>query len=129
MEQRLSEAIINFSPAVDILVSDKINSNVLRFRSDGQNVSREVFIPSGEGELDEPTGMVFTPDGDLLVASKKTDPFNPVGPRILRYNGQTGEFSGIFAEDEQLTNPISLVYGPDGHLYVLVERSIGPRAD
>jgi hypothetical protein len=114
-----------FSPAVDIFVSDNISSNVLRFRSDGQNVSREVFIPAGEGGLDGPRGLVFTPEGDLLVASTKTDAWTSEPPRILHYNSQTGEFLGVFAEDEQLTNPISMVYGPDGDLYVLVERSYG----
>ncbi len=114
-----------FAPAVDIFVSDTINNYILRFRSNGQDMQREIFIPSGEGDLDEPSGMVFTPEGDLLVASRKTDSFNPIGPRILRYNGQTGEFLGVFAEDEQLSNPISMVYGPDGHLFVLVEKSYG----
>jgi len=114
-------ALYVFSPAVDVFVSTQgtNRNNVLRYRSDGQDVSREVFISPGAGGLEIPHGLVFTPEGDLLVAS--WTPYPPSS--ILRYDGQTGEFLGVFSNHEQLSGPINMVYGPDGDLYVLVQRS------
>lgn len=48
---------------------------------------------------------------DLLVASKGTH-------QVLRYDGDTGDFVGIFAEGGGLTLPDDLAFGPDGNLYV-----------
>jgi len=48
---------------------------------------------------------------DLLVA-------NYFGSNILRYDGATGVYKGVFASGGALANPYGIVYGPDGHLYV-----------
>jgi DNA-binding beta-propeller fold protein YncE len=37
---------------------------------------------------------------------------------VLRYNGSTGAFMGVFASGGGLTMPIGLAFGPDGNLYV-----------
>jgi hypothetical protein len=57
--------------------------------------------------------LTFGPDGHLYVASYGTD-------QVLRYNGQTGAFLGVFvvAGGGFLDGPIDLAFGPDGHLYV-----------
>ena len=48
---------------------------------------------------------------DLLVTSRLTD-------EVLRYDGDTGAFLGVFASGGGLSNPVGLTFGPDGHLYV-----------
>ena len=49
--------------------------------------------------------------GDLLVTSRFSD-------AVLRYDGATGAFLGVFADGGGLDNPVGLTYGPDGDLYV-----------
>ena len=48
---------------------------------------------------------------DLLVSSRNSD-------QILRYDGTTGSFVGVFASGGGLDNPVGLTFGPDGNLYV-----------
>lgn len=48
---------------------------------------------------------------DLLVASRFTD-------NVLRYDGDTGQFIGVFASGHGLDNPNGIAYGPHGDLYV-----------
>ncbi len=48
---------------------------------------------------------------DMLVASQGTD-------QILRYDGDTGDFVGVFAEGNGLAFPDHMVFGPDQNLYV-----------
>lgn len=38
--------------------------------------------------------------------------------RILRYDGSTGAYEGVFAVIEGLDSPSDMAFGPDGHLYV-----------
>jgi hypothetical protein len=61
------------------------------------------------GGLTTPLSIVFGPDGNAYVTSRDSG-------EILRYDGTTGAFIGIFATG--LTSPLDLVFGPDGHLYV-----------
>jgi streptogramin lyase len=48
---------------------------------------------------------------DLLVDSSGTN-------QILRYDGVTGAFKGVFASGNGLSGTEELTYGPDGNLYV-----------
>lgn len=56
----------------------------------------ELFIPPGEGGLDEPQDIGFSPSGELLVNSHGTD-------ELLRYDGRTGTFNGVFASGSDPT--------------------------
>jgi hypothetical protein len=56
-------------------------------------------------------GLTFGPDGNLYVVSFFT-------ASVLRYNGSTGAFLGVFAAHPALTLPEGLAFGRDGNLYV-----------
>jgi WD40 repeat protein len=48
---------------------------------------------------------------DILVTSRNTD-------EVLRFDGSTGAFVGVFASGGGLDNPVGLTFGPDDNLYV-----------
>jgi hypothetical protein len=54
---------------------------------------------------------VFGPDGSLYVYSCGTG-------KVLRYNGTTGAFMGVFADVGPYHEQNSMAFGPDGNLYV-----------
>jgi streptogramin lyase len=70
------------------------------------------FVAPGSGGLQTPEGMAFGRDGNLYLADRYDN-------EVLRYNGLTGAFQGVFARTLGNNGPISLVFGPDGNLYVL----------
>ena len=65
----------------------------------------KVCSPKGGG-LDSPEGIVFGPDGDLFVVSLFTN-------NVLRYDGTSGAFEGIFAQGGGLTVPRDLIFVSD----------------
>lgn len=67
------------------------------------------------GGLSDPRGILFAPNGNLLVTGLSAP--NGAG-HILQYNGTTGAPMGVFASGGGLNLPVSLTYGPDGNLYV-----------
>lgn len=71
------------------------------------------FVPTGVGGLDGPTALLFTPGGNLLVASK-------LSSAVLEYDGNDGTFLGSFVGSGSggLSGPYGLTYGPSGDLYV-----------
>lgn len=48
---------------------------------------------------------------DVLVSSRFSN-------NVLRYDGVTGAFVGVFASGHGLANPNGVAYGPDGNLYI-----------
>jgi len=64
------------------------------------------------GEMKSPTGIIFSPDGDLYVATG-TGGF---GGRIARYDGISGAFLGDFVPPGSggLRAPSGIVFGPSG---------------
>jgi hypothetical protein len=74
------------------------------------------FVPFGSGGVQWIEAVRFGPDGNLYV----TEPTGtaPTGSRVMRYNGTTGAFMGVFASDARLVGPRSLDWGPNGNLYV-----------
>jgi DNA-binding beta-propeller fold protein YncE len=99
------------SPAGTVLVSSALDHRVIEYTISGTHIGN--FVAPGAGLLDHPTGLVFMPGGDLLVASRNNN-------RILRYDGTTGAFIGQFvgAGSGGLTSPFGLAYGPNGNLFV-----------
>lgn len=47
---------------------------------------------------------------DVLVSSRFSS-------QVLRYDGATGAFKGVFASGNGIANPNGIAYGPDGNLY------------
>jgi DNA-binding beta-propeller fold protein YncE len=83
---------------------------VLRF--DGKTGTPLGVFAAGP-ELQQPSGLVFGPDGNLYVASHGPNP-------VLRYDGVTGHFIDIFVAPGagSIRNPTALKFGRDGNLYV-----------
>jgi sugar lactone lactonase YvrE len=76
------------------------------------------FIAAGSGGLTDPDDLSFGPDGNLYVSSgTNTD------GQILRYDGKTGAFLGVFAQGSGMKRPYGNAFGPDGNLYVASFRS------
>ncbi|MEE9128418.1 MAG: M12 family metallo-peptidase [Phycisphaerales bacterium] len=94
-----------------VFVSNAPTHRIVEFDVDGNFLG--VFVPSGLGGLSWPAGLVFAPNGDLLVASFNTD-------SVLAYDGATGEFLGEFvaAGAGGLDGPFGLTFGPNGNIFV-----------
>jgi sugar lactone lactonase YvrE len=114
-----------FGPDGNLYVTNESLNTISRF--DGQTGA---FIDdfgeanNADSGLTFPNGVIFGPDGDLFVSSAghgMTSSTSPMGA-ILRFDGSTGAFEGVFGEanftDSTLRVPIGLVFGPDGDLYV-----------
>jgi hypothetical protein len=75
------------------------------------------FVPRSSQTLNHPHGLVFGPDHNLYVANAADDD-------VVRYDGQTGAYLGVFATaidhgvNNGLDQPNGLTFGPDGNLYV-----------
>jgi streptogramin lyase len=71
---------------------------------------------SSGSELKNAWGIAFGRDGDLFVADIGQN-------KILRYDGGSGAYKGVFASGGGLSQPTYLTFGPDGDLYVASNRS------
>ncbi|MBX9791084.1 MAG: hypothetical protein K2Y37_19365 [Pirellulales bacterium] len=92
----------------DILVSDKLTNDVLRYSDTGTPLGS--FIAVGNTKPDGPIGVKFGPDGYLYVASSNDN-------ELLRYD-RDGKFVDVFATGGALHGPADIEVGPDGNLYV-----------
>src|SRR5262245_2667340 len=92
-----------------IVVTSTENDSVLRYDAAG---NYQGIAAQGSG-LDVPWDVVRGPDQNLYVSSFKTH-------EILRYDGKTGAFLGVFVPDGRggPAAPSYLRFGPDGNLYV-----------
>lgn len=92
----------------DLLVVSRFTNDVIRF--DGAT-GESLGTFARNGELENPTGVTFGPEGDFYVSSFVRD-------HVLRFDGVTGQFRSIFASGGRLDTPMGLVFGNDRHLYV-----------
>ncbi len=108
---------LDFGPDGNLYVAGLRSNNVLRYNL-GTGLIDE-FVSPGSGGLMFPKGLTFGPDGNLYVSS--ADDGTPTPPdQVLRFNGRTGAFMGVFVTNGSggLDNPNGLLFGPDGNLYV-----------
>lgn len=102
-----SQAVTHYDVAVgplgDLFVTAWESNSVLRYSSG----TYTTFIANGYGGLVNPSGLVFGPgpSPSLYVSSTGTH-------KILRYNGNTGAFQGVFASGGGLLSPTYLTFGP-----------------
>jgi sugar lactone lactonase YvrE len=101
----------------DFLVGNTAGNSVSRYGGAGEYLGN--FISPGSGGLASPDDLTWGPDGNLYVSSSSS---NTTGS-ILRYDGQTGAFLGVFASGAGLARPYGSAFGPDGNLYVASFRS------
>lgn len=106
-----------FGPDGDLYVSSNSTNQILRYN--GSTGAFKAVFASGGG-LNGPYGLAFGPGGDLFVSSGGSlESDDTVPGKVLRYNGVTGAFKSVFAEDgDQLLNSDGLAFGPNGDLYV-----------
>jgi DNA-binding beta-propeller fold protein YncE len=118
---------MHYGPDGQLYVCAEKQDRVLRFDGItgtllGTFVGDDPNTPQDEdGGLDGPTAAIFGPDGHLYVASFDTD-------RVLRYDGATGAFLGVFVGNDPATPQdetggldgpdAGMTFGPDGRLYV-----------
>lgn len=100
-----------------LLITSFDTHNVLRY--DGTTGAFvDEFVPRKSGRLNQPNGLAFGPhDHDLYVTSGLYG-----GPGrirgVLRFDGTTGTYVENFAGKDELSKPGSILFGPDGNLYV-----------
>jgi sugar lactone lactonase YvrE len=106
-------------PDGNVYVSDPLQNIVFRYDAAGNPLpapgqTGAVFIPAASGGVNQPSGLAFGPDGNLLVTSYGTN-------QILKYQGPAasspGAFIGLFVSTGSV-GPDFLTIGPDGNLYV-----------
>jgi hypothetical protein len=73
------------------------------------------FVPEGAGGLPWAGRLAFGPDGNLYVSNARAGEL----PRIYKFDGTTGAFLDVFAQDLGDSGSIeAIAFGPDGLLYV-----------
>ena len=122
---------IAFGPDRNLYVTDPDNNFVLKY--DGTTGAfLSTFIAPAVGGVCEPQALVFGPDRNLYVTSSGDtadgDNCGIIGAgsdAVLKYDGTTGAFLGNFVASKAggLADPVGLVFGPDGNLYVASEDS------
>ncbi len=102
--------------SADLLVAGYSSGRIYRF-NERTGLYIDTFVPNPGGELNQPHGMAYGPDGNLYVASAAND-------RVLRYDGTNGTPRGTFvaAGSGGLDYPVWLEFRGD-HLYVTSQLS------
>jgi sugar lactone lactonase YvrE len=102
----------------DLYVGSTLTSEVLLY-SGTTGASLGAFVAAGSGGLQQPNGLAFGPDGDLLVSSYGTGQVLEYrGPANASEGSPAGEFLSVFADTGAGSTPSFITFGPDGHLYV-----------
>ncbi|MBX2822733.1 MAG: T9SS type A sorting domain-containing protein [Rhodothermaceae bacterium] len=108
---------ITFGPDGNLYVSGSIDDDIRRFAGDTGEFL-DIFVQNGSGGLRDPKGIIFSPDGNLFVASSNG--------MILIFNGITGEFIRPFGDTEsnRLNGPEELLFDSNGDLIVSTNHGI-----
>jgi outer membrane protein assembly factor BamB len=74
-----------------LFIGDGLDNTVKRFRLSGEFLDN--FVESGSGGLNGPRGLLFNPNGNLLVSNQNVEKEDINEPgNILVFNGLTGDF-------------------------------------
>ncbi|MEH2220451.1 MAG: NHL repeat-containing protein [Nostoc sp.] len=117
-----------FGPDGNAYVSGFFSDNILKYNG----VTGE-FLGIFADNIPGPAQVVFDRDGNLLVNTYGDQLVNDYGDEtgclpanscaVLKYDGITGTFLGVFASGSGLNGPDGLVIGSDNNLYVSSFRS------
>ncbi|MEX2168375.1 MAG: NHL repeat-containing protein [Pirellulales bacterium] len=102
-----------FTPDGNLLVASPETDSIYEFNGTTGDYIR-VF--ASHADLFEANLMTFGPDGDLYVSNVPSGSPGP-GHRIMRFDGVTGNYLGIFATTD-LWNPQAMAFLPNGDLIV-----------
>jgi hypothetical protein len=100
-------------PSVGSLVVGSFGNNRALRYDENSGALVDQLDPRNFGDLKNPLGGIFGPDGNLYVTSGV---FRG-NAAVLQYNGTTGAFQAVFAS-QNITSPRGILFGPDGNLYV-----------
>lgn len=102
----------------NLYVTSLETNEVLRY--DGQTGAfLGAFVTADDG-LVNPAGIAFGPDGLLYVANA-----DPATSNIMRFDPQTGAYIDTFVQLDTMGGATSMVFGPDGRLYISTRFSNG----
>ena len=128
MTVAVTNGLITWSPG-----TNNLGSNVVIVRVDDGHggFDTQSFVinvaASNSPSTAEIHGTVFNDlNGDSVRNSKQRLYVPSIAPNtnsVLRYDGVTGAFLGVFASGDGLRFPTSLVFGPDGDLFVPSQQS------
>src|SRR5687768_3532039 len=108
MALALAVSAFSGSASAVLLVSDYLDPSVLMY-NETTGAFEGTLIPAGSGGLTTAHGLVIGPDMNVYVAASSG--------AINRYS-PSGAFLGVFTSGGPGINPINMVFGPDGNLYV-----------
>jgi RHS repeat-associated protein len=131
--QTADPVAVALDPSGDVWVADRIGQRIEEFNKEGTFVKafgwgvskgeekleicttscKEGKAGSGEGQFDDPTGIVYT-DGDLHIVDAGNDrleKFSTAGEYV-------GHAAGAGSGDGQLSHPQAITAGPGGNMYV-----------
>ncbi len=99
-------AVTSLEAHAALLVSSRLSDEVKAYTEEGEFIKN--FITAGSGGLFHPDGFAFGADGDFYLSST----FNG---KLLRYNGQTGDFKDVFVDTGEggLLAPVDMILGQD----------------
>ena len=104
-----------------LVVADPWFDGVVRFDA-RTGILIDVISPivAGHRVLGCPGDVIFGPDRNFYITDR-CEPFDPVSRErgsVVKFDGTTGAYVGIFASGNGMRGPVGVAFGPDGDLYV-----------
>ncbi|QDV40460.1 Calx-beta domain protein [Stieleria neptunia] len=123
IDMTLGQAIIVDDQAIGTILNDDASlfiSDASAVEGDPTFTFTDEFVPPAiDGLWVMSRGLDVGPDENLYVTVEQ----GPYPGAVLRYDGQTGEFMGVFAAHNELDGAKDIEFGPDGNLYVTNNRT------